>query len=309
MTGAFGFIGTAVSRRLALAGHEVIALTHQPPGTVSSPAGCDVVHGDVRDKYAVRTAVSAADAVCHLAALTQVRESFDNPAEYFEVNVTGTRNLLEALAAKAEQDGQTASFVLASTHAVYGAPEHQPITEDTSLNPASPYGQSKADAEAAVAAAAASMDLGAVYLRVFNVAGAVGGRTDTDQTRLIPRVLAIAAGHADTMQVNGDGSAVRDFVHIDDVASAFLLALRAWPPGTCAIYNVGATPASVDEVIRTTEQITGREIPVVRNPPKPEARVVIADTTRIRRELAWEPARSSLRQIISDAWDVIHAQS
>jgi UDP-glucose 4-epimerase len=309
VTGAFGFIGTAVTHRFAQAGHEVVAVTHQPAGTALPPSpASDVIHADVRDKHAVHAAVSGVDAVCHLAALTQVRESFDNPAEYFEVNSAGTSNLLDALAATAARSGPPARFVQASTHAVYGAPEHQPITEDTALAPTSPYGRSKADAEAAVADAASRTGIGAVCLRVFNAAGAVAGRTDTDQTRLIPRTLSVATQRVAAMQVNGDGSAVRDFVHVDDVASAYLLALGACQPGSCAFYNVGATGASVREVIAAAEQITGRVIQVTHNPPKPEASVLIADTTQIRRELSWEPARSSLHQIIDDAWDVVRTR-
>jgi UDP-glucose 4-epimerase len=309
VTGAFGFIGTAVARRLTLAGHEVVALTHRPPDAPlpMSPAS-EVIHADVRDSRAIRAAVSGVDAVCHLAALTRVRESFENPAEYWQVNSTGTRILLDALVAAAAKSSLSVRFVQASTHAVYGVPRHQPITEDTSLAPTSPYGRSKADAEGAVAAASDTGALGAVCLRIFNAAGAVADRTDTDQTRIIPRTLAVAAGRVAALEINGDGSAIRDFVHVDDVASAYVLALAACRPGTCAIYNIGATGASVLDVIAVAEQITGRAIPVTYNPPKPEPPVLIADSTRISRELTWKPERSSLSQIIGDAWAVVCRQ-
>ena len=165
---------------------------------------------------------------------------------------------------------------------MYGAPEYQPVVEDTPLAPTSPYGQSKAEAEEAVAAAARTGAVSAVCLRLFNVAGAVAGRTDTEQGRIIPRTLAVAAGHAAILELNGDGGAIRDFVHVADVAEAFLLALAACRQGIYPIYNVGATAASMLDVIAVTEQITGRAIPVIHHPPKPEARVMVADTTRIK---------------------------
>jgi len=303
VTGAFGFIGTAVVRRLSLAGYEVVALTHQPPGTPvpASPAS-EVVHADICDVRAVGTAVAGVDAVCHLAAMSRVRESFDRPAEYHQVNAAGTKVIVDAARAKGDDVGQPVSFVQASTHAVYGMPQHQPISEDTPLEPVSPYGRSKAEAEGTIAAAARTGALSAVCLRLFNVAGATADRTDTDQTRIIPRTLAVAAGRAAYLGINGDGRAVRDFVHVEDVAAAFLLALAACRRGGYAVYNVGATAASMLDVVAVAKQVTGRVIPVVHNPPKPEPKVVVADSARISRELSWTPGHSSLTQIIGDAW-------
>jgi UDP-glucose 4-epimerase len=307
VTGAFGFIGTAVVRRLALAGHEVVALTHQPP-EVPTPESLaiEVVHADVRDARAIQVAVSDVDGVCHLAALSRVRESFERPTEYRQVNATGTRIMVNALALKAAKTGRPALFVHASTHAVYGAPQRQPIVEDTRLAPMSPYGKSKVEAEDAVAVTSSTGALRATCLRLFNVAGAVAGRADMDQTRIIPRTLAVAAGRTPILEINGDGRAIRDFVHVEDVAAAFLLALAACRQDSYAVYNVGATAASMLDVIAVTEQITGQVVPVAHNPPKEgDPRVIIADTTRISRELSWVPERSSLSQIISDAWDVV----
>ncbi len=306
VTGAFGFIGTAVTERLALAGHEVVALTHRAPDApVPASPVSQIIHADVHDVDGVRRAVRGVDAVCHLAALARVRESFARPDEYWQVNAVGTENLVRALAAEAATGGRPARFVHASTHAVYGVPPRGPISEDAPLSPSSPYGRSKVAAEESVATSVSDTHtLGAVCLRTFNVAGAAGGRTDMDQTRIIPQALAVAAGRVPALEVNGDGGAVRDFVHVADVASAYLLALAGCQPGTCAVYNVGATAASVLDVVTVAEQITGRSIPVRHNSPVPEPRALIADTTTIRHDLSWAPRHSSLDQIIGEAWEI-----
>ena len=305
VTGAFGYIGTAVGRRLALAGYDVVAVTSRPLGTAPTPLfPCQVVRADLRDEASVRAALADArpDAVCHLAGLGKVRESFEHPEEYHAVNAGGTTTLLDALTATAA--GRR--FVFASSAAVYGVPERQPVTEDAPLLPTSPYGESKVTAEQAIEAAAAGGAIGAACLRIFNAAGAVDGVADTNLSRVIPKALAVAAGQAGRVEVNGDGSAVRDFVHVDDVASAFLLALEnGCRPGTAPAYNVGATAASVAEILTVAEEVTGRPIPVIRNPPRDEPRVLISDHARIGAELGWSPARSALREIVADAWDAV----
>ena len=305
VTGAFGFIGTAVGRRLALAGHDVVAVTSRPLGAAPTPLfPCQVVRADLRDEASVRAALANArpDAVCHLAGLGKVRESFEHPEEYHAVNAGGTRTLLDALTATAA--GRR--FVFASSAVVYGVPERQPVTEDAPLLPTSPYGESKVAAEQAIEAAAVGGAIGAACLRIFNAAGAVDGVADTNLSRVIPKALAVAAGQAGRVEVNGDGSAVRDFVHVDDVASAFLLALEnGCRPGKAPAYNVGATAASVAEILAVAGEVTGRPIPVIRNPPRDEPRVLISDHARIGAELGWSPARSALREIVADAWAAV----
>lgn len=311
VTGAFGYIGTAVGRRLALAGHDVVAVTSRPLDAVPAPPfPCRAIRADLRDEASLRTAVAeaGATAVCHLAGLGKVRESFERPAEYQAVNASGTRALLDALTATAPAAAAPAAarFVFASSVAVYGVPDHQPVTEDAPLLPTSPYGESKAAAEQAVARGAASGQLGAVCLRIFNAAGAVAGVPDTDLSRVIPKALAVAAGQAPCVEVNGDGTAVRDFVHVADVAEAFLRALdNGCLPGTVATYNVGATAASVAEILAIAEQVTGRPIPVTRNPPRNEPRVLVSDHRKIGADLGWKPARSGLREIVTDAWGAV----
>ncbi|MGH3216864.1 MAG: NAD-dependent epimerase/dehydratase family protein, partial [Trebonia sp.] len=279
--------------------------TSRPLGPAPTPLfPCQVVRADLRDEGSVRAALAGArpDAVCHLAGLGKVRESFQHPEEYYAVNAGGTKTLLDALTATAT--GRR--FVFASSVAVYGAPERQPVAEDAPLLPTSPYGESKVAAEQAIETAAMGGAIGAVRLRIFNAAGAVAGAADTNLSRVIPKALAVAAGQADRVEVNGDGSAVRDFVHVDDVASAFVLALEnGCQPGTALAYNVGATAASVAEILAVAGEVTGRPIPVVRNPPRNEPRVRISEHTRIGAELGWSPARSALREIVADAWDAV----
>lgn len=302
VTGAYGFVGNAVVRRLADAGHEVHALTRRPADIQVRPSpALRVWRADVRDSEALRPVLKDVEGVCHLAALTQVRRSFEHREEYRSVNAGGTASLLEVLAER--RAGPPPVFVLGSTAAVYGAPAIQPITEDTSPSPTSPYGSSKAEAELAVEAGTIAGHIAGVTLRCFNISGAVAGIGDGDETRIIPKAMSVAAGRSECLEMNGDGTAVRDFVHVDDVATAYVLALEASRSGRYLCYNVGATGASMSEIVTMCREVTGRPVPTVRRPQQPEAPVSIADTSRIRQELGWEPKRSSLREMLEDAWN------
>ncbi|WP_441248735.1 NAD-dependent epimerase/dehydratase family protein [Kitasatospora sp. McL0602] len=299
VTGAFGFVGQAVVRRLAGDGHEVWALTHRPPGGPLPALPVQLVrHADITDREALRPAVAGVDAVCHLAALTNGRTSGALTERYWEVNLGGTTALLDALAARPDS-GPPPLVVFGSTAAVYGAPEHQPITEETPAAPGNPYGASKLAAEQEVARRALAGQVTAVVLRCFNV----GGTGDVDQTRIIPKALAVAAGQHPHLELNGDGSTVRDFVHVDDLAQAYALALTTpRPPGAYDVYNIGATPASMRQIVTAVERVTGRPVPLVHRPAQPEAPRLVADTTRAARELGWHPHRSTLDHLITDAW-------
>ncbi|MEV4560303.1 NAD-dependent epimerase/dehydratase family protein [Kitasatospora sp. NPDC049285] len=286
VTGASGFVGGAVVRCLAAAGHEVWSLGRRPDAASALPVQ-RAFRGDVRDEDAWRPALAGVDAVCHLAALTRGRESLNTPEAHESVNVGGVRALLAAVPAD-----RPPRIVLASTAAVYGAPERQPIDERTPPAPGNPYGASKLAAERLLTA---RPDTDAVILRCFNAAGT----GDTDETRIIPRALAVAAGRHPHLELNGDGSVVRDFVHVEDMADAYLLALTA-PPGH-HVFNVGATPASMSEIITAVERLTGRRIPLHHRPAQPEAPRLVADTTLLRTTLAWHPHRSTLDRMITDA--------
>ena len=308
VTGAFGYVGRAVALRLLDSGHEVTALTSGERSAADLDDRIHIVTADLRDRDGIRGAIMNIDAVCHLAALIRVRESFERPAEYRAVNTRGTVNLLELLAeARRHRAGRPVRFVQGSTAAVYGAPDQQPIDEDAVPAPTSPYGESKLAADLAVQSAAAAGTVAAISLRAFNVAGCVAGRADPDETRIIPKTLLVAAGRHPHLTVNGDGSAVRDFVHVDDLARAYVLALAACRDGEFRLYNVGATGASVREIVAAAESVTGRDVPVVHNPPQPEPPLLLADTRRIRGELGWKPERSSLEELIGDTWAALRA--
>jgi UDP-glucose 4-epimerase len=303
VTGAAGFVGRAVVDRLIGDGHDVTATTRRPWPEHPAAATCAVL--DVLDRTAVAEAVEqiVPDGVFHLAALTRVRDSFQEPIRYFDVNVTGTLNVLAALARLADRTGQVPRLVFGSTAAVYGRVDQQPIAEDAPLRPGNPYGASKLAADHAIGFQAATGALAAVSLRCFNVAGATELTRDDDLTRVIPKALAVAGGREPYLVMNGDGSSVRDYLHVADLADAFVAALGAAETGTHAIYNTGSGLAvSLRDVIASVERITGRSVAIRRSPPQNEPVALLADNARIRRQLRWEPRRSHLDVIVRDAW-------
>jgi UDP-glucose 4-epimerase len=193
---------------------------------------------------------------------------------------------------------------------VYGTPERQPITETQEPAPSSPYGASKLAAETAIGYQAALGTIGAVTLRTFNVAGAADGHGDPDTTRIIPRTLLVAAGQADRLNVNGDGSAIREYTHVGDLARAYAAALDVAEPAGHRVYNVGSgIGVSVLEVIEATERIIGRPVPVRWGPPASPPRELRADSSRIKTDLAWQPSRSSLETIVADAWQALNGSA
>ena len=293
VTGAAGFVGYAVAARLAADGHDVTGMARSPHTAL--PAGVARHIGDIRDPAALPD--GPFDGVCHLAGLVQVRESRADPLRYWQTNTGGMLALLEWLP-KAGAD----RLVIASTCAVYGEPYQQPIAETAPETPSSPYGSSKLAADHAAADYAGTGELGAISLRAFNITGATPGRPDHDLTRLIPKLLAVQHGRAPEITINGDGSAVRDFLHVADMADAFARALTACQPGTWRAYNVGSGhPYSIRDVIHAVEAITGRQVPRRHAPPAPEPACLAADPTRIRNELGWRPTSSTLDKIIADA--------
>ncbi|MBW8486721.1 NAD-dependent epimerase/dehydratase family protein [Actinomadura parmotrematis] len=309
VTGAAGYVGYAVGRRLAAAGHDVDGLVRDPGAVL--PPGVRPVIGDLLDPAALGAAVDGRyDGVCHLAARTEVRASFADPSGFFATNVQGTVHLLAALASAGGGGAPSApSVVYGSTAAVYGAPERQPIPESAPAAPTSPYGASKLAAEQLLLFTARTGAIGATVLRTFNVAGSVDGRPDPGTTRLIPNALAAARGDRPHLEINGDGAAVREYLHVDDLAAACVAALEAGGAGRERLLNVGGgAVASVAEVVAAVERVTGRRVPVVHRPPRSEPPALVCDASAARAELGWSPARSTLETIIADSWAALAAR-
>jgi UDP-glucose 4-epimerase len=246
------------------------------------------------------------DGVLHFAAKSLVGESMTEPARYWSTNVEGTRALLEVIRAQA-----VPRLVFSSTAATYGEPGATAITEDAPGRPTSPYGASKLATDLLIRDYAVAYGFAAVSLRYFNVAGASYGAGERHQpeTHLIPNVLAAAAGWREAVQVFGDdygtpdGTCIRDYVHVEDLARAHLLALAGARPGEHLVYNLGSSAGfSVREVIATAERVTGHRVPTRLAPRRPgDPARLIASSARIGRDLGWHPEHD-LTRIVADAW-------
>ncbi|TQM30798.1 NAD-dependent epimerase/dehydratase family protein [Nocardia bhagyanarayanae] len=291
VTGADGYLGSAVAERLDRDGYEVVGLVRRERDRV--PRELPVRFADLRQPESLSAAVRDVDAVCHLAGLTRARESVADPLPYFQVNVGGTVALLEAMARAGIE-----KMVFASTVAIY-ATDIQPMTEDLPDAPPHPYAASKQAAESAIAAQAATGRLAAIVLRMSNL---VGG-ADTDPTRLLPRLRAVAAGTGARLPINGDGTATRDYLHIEDAARAFTAALTHLPaPGACHRYNIGSgTGTSINDLIDRTTRRTGRPIPVEHHPAAQEPPTLVCDNSRAARELDWRPTWD-IEAIVREMW-------
>lgn len=304
VTGGSGFVGYAVVRVLARVGHSVTVLSRSGRGHVDASA---VLCVDIADRAELTSALAGQsfDGVCHLAALTQVRDSFAEPLRYFDVNLAGTVNLLSALA----DNGSTPAVVFVSTGAVYGSGVEGRLAETAPVRPENPYAASKHAAETLLAYHAEAGAIGATVLRCFSIAGACDGVGDPDQTRILPKALHVAAGLAPAVRINGDGSAVREFTHVLDVAEACRLALDATQTGEHQLYNVGSGLAvSMRDIITAVAERTGRDIPVEHGASKPEPHTLMADSSKIRTALGWTAPASILDRIIDDAWQALPAR-
>ena len=309
VTGGAGYIGSVIATQLLEAGHEVTVLDDLSTGHRDAvPEGASFIELDLLDRSRLRERAAAGwDAIVHLAARSLVQESTVDPATYFRNNVGGAVNLVDLM-----REAGVPRIVFSSTAAVYGEPDQVPIGEDAPVRPASAYGASKLAVDQLLGFAAPAYGIGAVSLRYFNVAGAYGGRGERHrvETHLIPRVLAVAAGEADAVDVYGsdyptpDGTAVRDYIHVADLGRAHLLALDAARPGEHRVYNLGNGEGfSVLQVLETARQVTGHPIAARARPRRPgdPARLVAA-SERARRELGWSPERPLLASMVGDAW-------
>jgi UDP-glucose 4-epimerase len=308
VTGGAGYVGSVCAAALLEAGHEVVVLDDLSTGHRDAvPADCEFVQGDLAE-HAEPIMADGVDGVLHFAAKSLVAESVSQPELYWFGNVVTSLRLLEAM----RRHG-TPRLVFSSTAATYGQPEQVPITEDAPTVPTNPYGASKLTIDTAIGNYATAHGLAAVSLRYFNAAGAHEryGERHTVETHLIPLVLQVASGERDHVQINGtdyptpDGSCVRDYIHVSDLAQAHLLALEHAVPGRHRIYNLGSgTGFSVCEVIETCRRITGHPIPAVvadRRPGDPAT--LVAANQRARTELGWNPRRTDLATIVADAWE------
>ncbi|MGW0245508.1 NAD-dependent epimerase/dehydratase family protein [Nocardia goodfellowii] len=292
VTGASGYIGRAVVEALNAFGHDTVAMVRS--STRAVPAAGEVRVADLGDEDALRRAVEGADAVCHLAGLVRARESIAEPLRYFRVNTQGTIALLAAMV-----DADVRGLVFASTGSIYGTPESQPMTESLPDAPPHPYASSKLAAEFAVEAQARAGRLSAVVVRLPNVAGGV----DPDPTRLVPRVLAAAVEHS-ALTVNGDGTAVRDYLHIVDAAAAFAECIEHLPEmGTAERYNIGSgLGSSVLDVVAAAERVTGERIRLEHRPAAAEPAVLVSDPSKAMAQIEWSPRHSEIEEIVHDAW-------
>lgn len=309
VTGGAGYIGSVVASQLVDAGHRVTVLDDLSRGhRAAIPPGCDHLEVGLLDAAATRAALAGGfDGVLHFAALALVSESVAEPQRYHRGNFVGTLNLLDAM-----REAGVKRLVFSSTCAVYGEPERVPITEDVRTEPVNAYGNSKLAVDRMISDECAAHGLGAVSLRYFNVAGASGnhGEDHDPETHLIPLVLQAALGRRPHVSIYGtdyptpDGTAIRDYIHIEDLAEAHLLGIAATTPGEHRVYNLGSgTGFSVREVIETARRVTGREIPAREDPRRAgDPARLVAGSEKIRRELRWEPRKPELETILADAW-------
>ena len=309
VTGGAGYIGSVVASQLVAAGHEVSVLDSLDRGHRDAvPAGCDLFEVDLLDAAATREARAGGfDGVLHFAALALVAESVSNPERYWRGNVVATLNLLDAM-----REHAIRRLVFSSTCATYGEPEEVPIHEQVPPNPVNAYGNSKLAVDRMISDECRAHGLGAISLRYFNVAGSSGphGEDHEPETHLIPLILRAAAGLRPSVSIFGtdyptpDGTAIRDYIHVEDLGEAHILAIGATRPGLHQILNLGnGTGFSVREVIDAARRVTGRPIEVVEEGRRPgDPPQLVAASQRVREVLGWTPRKPELEAMIADAW-------
>jgi UDP-arabinose 4-epimerase len=312
ITGGAGYVGSHCAKALAAAGHEAIVLDNLLFGHREFVRWGRLVEGDIRDSAALDLLFSTSriDAVIHFAALAYVGESVTAPGRYYDVNVHGTRVLLDAMVRAGIR-----VIVFSSSCAIYGEPGGVPIRESTQLSPINPYGFTKLVCERMMDDFGIAYGLRSARLRYFNAAGAEPtaeiGEDHNPETHLIPLVLDAASGLRSDVSVFGcdyptpDGTALRDYIHVCDLARAHVLALQHLLDGgeTIAVNLGSGYGASVRQVIGTVKSVTGREVSTRDLPRRPgDPAVLVADPTKARQVLGWAPEQSDLKKIVGDAW-------
>jgi UDP-glucose 4-epimerase len=309
VTGGAGYIGGVVTLHLLRAGHQVTVLDDLSTGHADSvPDGARLVVGSVADLAgSVLTDGDPYDGVLHFAAKAVVGESVEHPERYWHTNVVGSLALLDAMRANA-----VPRLVFSSTAATYGEPDEIPIVETAPTRPTNPYGASKLAVDMMITSEAQAHGLGAVSLRYFNVAGASGsqGERHSPETHIIPIALQVVRGERATFAINGDdyptpdGTCIRDYVHVDDLAEAHLLALAGATAGEHRIYNLGSGAGfSVLEVVEAVRRVTGHPMPTEVGPRRPgDPAVLVASSARIRDQLGWVTRKPTVDEMVADAW-------
>ncbi len=311
VTGGAGYVGSVCAKVLLEQQHQVVIVDDLSTGNADAvPAGAEFIDGDMVAVARRLLPGGSFDGVLHFAAKSLVGESVEAPERYWHANVVKTLELLEAI-----RESGTERLVFSSTAATYGEPDAAPITEDAPTRPTNAYGATKLAIDHAITSYARAHGLAAVSLRYFNVAGAYAGLGERHgvETHLIPLVLQVATGQRAEILVFGndwptpDGTAIRDYIHVRDLADAHLLALQSAQASSHRIYNLGnGTGFSVREVIACCREVTGHPIAardVGRRAGDPA--VLIASSAKAIAELGWQPRRSDLREIVSDAWEFV----
>lgn len=315
VTGGAGYIGSHAVLALKRAGYEVIVLDNLVYGhrdIVEQVLQVELIVGDINDRLLLDKLFSERqiDAVMHFSAYAYVGESVTDPAKYYRNNVIGTVTLLEAMIAASIK-----KFVFSSTCATYGVPHTVPITEDHSQNPINPYGATKLMVERILQDFAPAYDLKSVSFRYFNAAGAdptgILGEDHNPETHLIPLVLMAALGKRDSVSIFGtdyptdDGTCIRDYIHVTDLAEAHILGLEyLLKGGDSAIFNLGnGNGFSVKQVIDTARQVTGQDIKVNLSDRRPgDPPILVGSSDKARNILGWEPKYPAIKEILAHAW-------
>jgi len=317
VTGGAGYIGSHTARVLRQNGHEALLYDNLSTGYEFLASGFPLIVANLSDEHRLRHALQGVDAVMHFAAHAYVGESVTEPRKYFNNNVRDGLTLLDAAL-----EAGVRSFIFSSTCAVYGVPERMPISEDTPRQPVNPYGVSKMCFERMLEAYAQAYSFRYVALRYFNAAGADEsgeiGECHDPETHLLPLALEAAAGLGPELRIYGsdyptpDGTCIRDYIHVNDLAQAHILALEyLMNGGASEQFNVGTgTGHSVLEVVRAVEAVTGRQVPSTIGPRREgDPPALVAASDKLKNTLGWKPHYTDLETIVRHAWNFAQKQT